>query len=340
MSKINFNKVEPLVSVAVITYQHENFISMCLEGILMQKTNFKFEIVIGEDCSIDNTRNICRKYSTMHSLINLLPTKQNLGMVPNTIRTYQSCKGKYIAFCEGDDYWIDPDKLQKQVNFLEKNPDYGLVHSDFDKLFEKSGRIIRNFNKNNKIYKSPNINIFNSILTKQYKISTQTVLARSELIFRAINTMDISDYLMTDLPTWLALTQMAKVYYIDESMGVYRKVRGSMSNDSSTYRAFITSGLRIRLDFAERYTTPIDIKTKLKKDYLKSLLLQAFYSRNYKFRSEYYTAMQENNFKMSLLDKILFVSIENKLLHSFLLSIDKIKMLIIHILKSIVKKNL
>lgn len=340
MGNEKYDLGDPLVSIAVLAYKHENYISTCLDGILMQKTNFNFEIVIGEDYSPDDTKKICEQYAGKYSFINLLPTQQNLGMIPNTMRVYRACKGKYIAVCEGDDYWTDPNKLQKQVDFLETHPDYGLVHSDFDKLYEKSGRIIHNFNKNNNIYNSLNVNIFHNLLTYRYEISTLTVLAKREFIFKAINTIDMSGYLMTDLPTWLALSQMTKFHYIDESMGVYRKIRGSVSNDPSNYRPFITSGLRIRLDFAERFETPIDIKHKLQKDYLRSLLLQAFYSQDKQLSKKYYTDMTEHNLNLSLLDWLIFQSIENKLLHLFLMSIDKIKMFIIVILKSIVKKNL
>jgi len=107
----------------MITYNHEPFIAQAIEGVLMQKTNFKYELVIGEDCSTDNTRKICEEYAHNYpDIIRLLPSEKNLGMFANGTRTMKACmNGKYIALCEGDDYWTDPNKLQKQVDFMESN---------------------------------------------------------------------------------------------------------------------------------------------------------------------------------------------------------------------------
>ena len=112
----------PMVSVCVITYNQEAYIQQCLESILQQETNFEYDVVVGEDCSTDNTASIIKSLSEFGQNIQLLKNTSNLGVLPNFIRTLKACKGKYIAFCEGDDYWIDEHKLQKQVDFLEQNP--------------------------------------------------------------------------------------------------------------------------------------------------------------------------------------------------------------------------
>jgi len=112
----------PVVSVCIITYNQERFIGQGIEGVLMQECNFPFELVIGEDFSTDSTRQICEEYAKKyHNIIRLLPSEKNLGGMVNFVRTLQACNGKYIAICEGDDYWIDPHKLDKQVKFLEQN---------------------------------------------------------------------------------------------------------------------------------------------------------------------------------------------------------------------------
>jgi len=126
---------KPMVSVFVLTYKHEIFIRQCLDGILMQKTNFQFEILLGEDDSPDKTREICIEYANkypntirlfLHDRTNVI----HIGGIPtgryNFLYNLKQAKGKYIALCEGDDYWIDPLKLQKQVEFLERNKDYNL----------------------------------------------------------------------------------------------------------------------------------------------------------------------------------------------------------------------
>lgn len=119
------SKVDPLVSVCMITYNHEKYISQAIEGVLIQQTNFAFELIIGEDCSTDNTRKICLEYKEKYpNIIRLLLPDVNLGMSKNFIETIQAATGKYIAFCEGDDYWTDSEKLQKQVSFLDANQKY------------------------------------------------------------------------------------------------------------------------------------------------------------------------------------------------------------------------
>src|SRR5574344_1891550 len=118
------------VSICMITYNQGKYIKNAIEGVLMQKTNFDFELIIGEDCSSDNTNSICVEYVEKYpDKIRLISYSENQGMIKNFIRVLEESKGRYIAFCEGDDYWIDPFKLQKQFDFLENNSSYGLIYT-------------------------------------------------------------------------------------------------------------------------------------------------------------------------------------------------------------------
>lgn len=135
------NSAVSLVSVCIITYNHEQFIGQAIDSVLMQKCTFPINIIIGEDCSIDNTWAICWEYARKHAHIKLLDNQTNLGTVNNFLRTSKACSGKYIAMLEGDDYWTDPHKLQKQVDFLEANPDFILCYHD--KTHQKEGAIVK-----------------------------------------------------------------------------------------------------------------------------------------------------------------------------------------------------
>lgn len=118
---------QPLVSITCSTFNHEKFIAQAIEGFLMQQTNFDFEIIIGDDCSTDNNRQIILDYYEQNKdKIRLRFAKTNLRTLglKNSQGNYAAARGKYIALCEGDDYWTDPYKLQKQVDFLEANPAY------------------------------------------------------------------------------------------------------------------------------------------------------------------------------------------------------------------------
>lgn len=114
----------PLVSIRTSAYNHGPYIKQCIEGVLMQRTNFPFEYIIGEDFSNDETREIVFEYAKKYpNIIRVITADYNVGSRANGRRCIQACRGKYMAICEGDDYWIDPLKLQKQVDFLENHPE-------------------------------------------------------------------------------------------------------------------------------------------------------------------------------------------------------------------------
>src|SRR5258706_12269370 len=115
------------VSVSITTFNQQAYIAQALDGVLMQRVNFDYEIVIGDDYSTDNTRRILQAYQTQHpDKIRLLLPERNLGLLGkhNFIAALNACRGQYIALLDGDDYWIDPQKLQKQADSLDSHGDY------------------------------------------------------------------------------------------------------------------------------------------------------------------------------------------------------------------------
>lgn len=143
-----------IVSIRCITYNHEPYIKQCLDGFIMQKTNFRFEAIIHDDASTDGTANIIREYAEKYPDIikPIFETENQFSKHNGSIRRIMeaACKGKYIAMCEGDDYWTDPLKLQKQVDWLETHPDCTLVFSNAYIHFEEgaSPRMAKNFDIN------------------------------------------------------------------------------------------------------------------------------------------------------------------------------------------------
>jgi glycosyltransferase involved in cell wall biosynthesis len=118
-------KPEIMVSVCCITYNHEQYIAGALDSFLMQQTNFEFEILVGEDCSQDGTKSVIQGYMDRYpGRIRLMHHEPNIGAIRNQVDVITKAKGKYIALCDGDDFWTDQRKLQKQVDFLEANPEY------------------------------------------------------------------------------------------------------------------------------------------------------------------------------------------------------------------------
>lgn len=135
----------PMVSIFIVTYNHEKYIAQALDSAMMQKTNFDFEIIIGEDCSSDSTKSIIQEYKSKYpEIIRVFYQEKNVGRERNTYEfTLPKCRGKYIAYLEGDDYWTDPFKLQKQIDFLEANPDY-VVCFHRCKIYDQEETTFRN----------------------------------------------------------------------------------------------------------------------------------------------------------------------------------------------------
>lgn len=133
----------PLVSVLVITYNQEKYIAECLNSLVRQKTNFDFEIVVCDDVSKDNTVEIARALSVKDQRIQVYRNEKNLGPAGNFAKALSLCKGRYIAFCEGDDFWCDDLKLEKQVEILQNDGELTMVYADYGKVDDK-GNILEN----------------------------------------------------------------------------------------------------------------------------------------------------------------------------------------------------
>lgn len=205
------------VSIFTLVYNQEQYIAQTIESVLMQKTNFNYQLVLGEDCSTDNTRKICEAYQKKYpSKIKLLPSlKKNIGLIANYMRTIKACDGKYIAICDGDDYWIDDLKLQKQVDFLESNPDYHIVGTNYTKLF-KDNRLVED-----QKYRKKRVYEFDDLIFKNL-IPSVTVL------FRNIPQNDplpnwVLNFPYGDWPTYLwVLKNGGKIHFLEDVTAVYR----------------------------------------------------------------------------------------------------------------------
>lgn len=204
-----------LVSACIITYNQEKYIRQCLEGAINQKVDFDYEIIIGEDKSTDATLAICSEYAAKYPhLVKLINRSKNLGVAGNWAETIQACSGKYIALCEGDDYWTDMNKLQKQVHFLEANPGYTICFHKV--LVLKNNELVDDW-----ITAPPKdaTDIHDLIESGNY-IHTPSV------IFRNRNIVVPAPFLISptvDFFLYVLLTQDgAAIKYLDEVMCVYR----------------------------------------------------------------------------------------------------------------------
>ncbi|MEH2281869.1 MAG: glycosyltransferase [Nostoc sp.] len=203
------------VSVLMVTYNHEKFIAQAIESVLMQKVHFEYELVIGEDCSTDNTRQIVIDYQRKYSdKIRLLLPDVNLGAHKNFLNTFKACQGQYLAILEGDDYWTCGEKLQKQVEFLDKNLDFAICFHNVLVFWQDNSYSPAIFLQN-----QPKTSTIENLLINNF-ISTPSVMYRAGLV------QNFPDWFyeqsMGDWTFHILNAQHGKIGYIDEVMSAYR----------------------------------------------------------------------------------------------------------------------
>lgn len=256
----------------MITFNQEKYIHDAIKGVLIQKCKFPIEIIISEDCSNDRTRQICQEYASKNSAIRLISSDSNVGMLPNFFRTIKSSQGKYVAFCEGDDYWIDPLKLQKQVDFLETNPRYGLVHTDYYKYHQNIKRFERDSVLKVRDLKSKTD--YNDLL-KMNVIQTLTVCLRKSVLKQYFLDIqpEIRDWLLGDYPVWLYFAKHSKIHYIPEKTAVYRLLPESatFSLNRGKELRFLESVYSVSSFYINKYGCNDGIKEELRRNYLRDL---------------------------------------------------------------------
>ena len=204
---------EPLLSVCLITYNQVKFIRQAIEGVLMQQVNFTWELIIADDYSTDGAREIILGYKEKFpDFIKLISQEKNVGAAQNWFELMHRPKGKYIAYLEGDDYWTDPFKLQKQVDFLEKNNDYVLTHHAVRVINDVGAQLTY------KIDYTTHSDL-KDILRNKIDVRSVSILFRREnLRFPAwFNELIFGDHVLI-----LFLALQGKVKFMPEEMAVYR----------------------------------------------------------------------------------------------------------------------
>lgn len=251
----------PLVSVVMITYNQVKYIAAAIEGVLNQEVPFQYELVIGEDCSTDGTREIVSTYQKNHpEIIRVITSDRNVGMVRNFFRTSRACTGAFLAFCEGDDYWHRRDKLQLQVQYLENHADCGLVCSNHDVSDVNKGTVIRNFLTYKKWEIAETFKPSDWVSsTTTVPILTVTVMLRRNLFEKVISAdpylYESGSLLMYDVQLWAEMAAVSKVGYIPESLATYNVSENSVTRqkDVENVLRFTISGCEMGLYLCKKY---------------------------------------------------------------------------------------
>jgi glycosyltransferase involved in cell wall biosynthesis len=233
---------EPLLSVCIITYNHSLFIRQAIDSVLAQRVDFPYEIVIADDCSKDETRSIVSAYEQQNKgLIRTIFQEKNVGAEQNWFDLIFSARGKYIAYLEGDDFWTDPQKLQKQVEFLESNQDFSICVHSTEILPPEEDKIDRL-----KKAKSYSFTFIDSLQQKQG--ASLTTVIRTEIIHKPKFKQLVGGLLGGDWPLECFALLYGKGYFMNDCMGVYRRHSGGATNSFNSTLKF----LDYRITFCNR----------------------------------------------------------------------------------------
>ena len=309
------NNNEPLVvSIMCLAYNHEPYIRQCLEGFVMQKTNFRFEAIVHDDASIDGTTAIIREFEKKYpDIIKPIYECENQyskrdGSIERIMDN--ACKGKYIALCEGDDYWIDPLKLQKQVDYLNSHPNCGLVYTAYRKKNEVTGQILD-------ISTAASIKFDDtfkwSVLEQKVMVGTCTTMFKSDL-YKEIKTIkdDFIGFLMGDTQLWFHFARLSSVGYIPEVMCVYRKnENGVTAGFNPTRRAtFIRNCLDLHLHLGYKYGAPKRTIDNIKTAFGRSLMQIYLSAQDYPKAQDINRSIFNNNI---IIEQVLILTKKLKL---------------------------
>lgn len=248
----------PLLSIRCAVYNHEPYLRQCLDGFVMQRTNFPFEAIIHDDASTDGSTAIIREYAEKYpDIIKPVYETENQyskrdGSLKRAIDAAMHPMSKYVAVCEGDDYWTDPNKLQQQVDVLENDLGVGIVHScavSYDHatqriVDEKLGHEVKSFE---------DLLMDNGIITLTV-CYRRPVLNRYEEFYQS-NNLAQRGWKMGDYPLWLYICHQSRAHFLPQTTGVYRLLQNSASHSTDVKKkvAFELSVLDIRAYFARLY---------------------------------------------------------------------------------------
>lgn len=235
----------PLVSVLMITYSHADYLADAIEGVVSQQCDFPFELIIGEDASPDGALQIALSYQERYpDVIRVIHSARNVGMNANGLRIFERARGKYVSYCEGDDFWCARDKLARQVALIEADSDVGIVHSDWTKAMLQNGRWVYDLHES--VHRRvPNRLLEGDIFPTWHFpkiLRTCTILLRKATVQALMDSSLVEgNYMFGDTILSAFVTSQWKVAYLPEVAAVYR-----ISPNSA-----LRSGAKARVRFYE-----------------------------------------------------------------------------------------
>lgn len=263
------------VSVMMVTYNHEKYLEQAILSVIGQNTDFKYELLIGEDCSTDRTREIARKYQKMYpEVIKLVVHNKNIGALKNEADLRRRCKGEYVAVLEGDDYWTNPDKLRFQTKFLDLHPQYIGVSHNVTVLDENGKKVpyeLEGIHYQNKhVYTREdalNFKMIGHLSGWMYRNIWRQMPSRE---FNLIKNCDVN----SDMKLSVVLGLKGDIYYIEDEWSVYRRRFEGDGWSAKNYNRnlalyYYETDVKLRNLLDQCYGEQVDIKSRLVKIYIR-----------------------------------------------------------------------
>lgn len=285
------NNQEILVSIKCAVYNHEPYLRQCLESFVIQKTDFRFEAIVHDDASTDGSAEIIREYAKKYPDIikPIYETENQYSKRDGSLSRimYAACKGKYIAFCEGDDYWTDPLKLQKQVDWLEKHDEYVMSHSNYLCLNQLTGKFTHDQIENKKIEIGCNLSCEDIIRFPRIVMTLTVVIRKSVYDEIAVSDPFIfgsGNFLLGDVPRWYSAARIGKIHFLSDITSVYRELNSSASHIKgfkNRYK-FSVSAQGLRAYLCRRDNLSADLSALIERRYANVLLHHLVLNPDYK----------------------------------------------------------
>lgn len=248
--------IDPKVSVLMLCYNQERFIGQAVRSVLRQQTSFPVELVIYDDCSQDRTSDICRELAGLNPTIRYHYNASNVGIERNFMAAYQACRGEYIAICEGDDYWLCKDKLQQQVDLLERSPGYALCFHRVLNYYERDKSMSLTAQEQQRV-------------TTGHDLALRNYITNVSCVFRK-QPYDLPEWMdrvrTYDYAMHLMNAQYGKIVYIPKVMAVYRKHEQSIWSEAGEEKRLLIA-LNIRELLLEHFRKNDDIFIPLSEKY-------------------------------------------------------------------------
>ncbi len=277
---------KPKVSIAILFYNQEKYVNECLDSVVRQKTTVPFEIVIADDCSTDGTRALLSAYQQRYpTLIRLIFNDKNKGLLLNRKVAYDNCRGKYIALLDGDDYFLGETRLQEQFDYLEANPEYGVVYGDQSIIIEqRNGTFTYLKSSLTQFNHKPIVGEVYENLVDRCFVPICTSFVRKELIDKYLELEEWKrlGFKTDDYPMWLALSRVTKFGFINKPLTVYRHFVGTISNPKDVEKAlkYKASCFQIVLYFLKMHPVSDATKEKFLTKYHTFHIDYAFYTKD------------------------------------------------------------